>query len=83
MTQLRLVLPGDIVMVTRRTLRRHHLFRPDPADCVVDRGYLVFSGFAPTSTAAQEHAAARSERVVHRSTGVGLLALPYKKDYGV
>ena len=31
MTQPRLVLPGDTVMVTRRTLRRHHLFRPDPA----------------------------------------------------
>ena len=23
--------PGDTVMVTRRTLRRHHLFRPDSA----------------------------------------------------
>jgi hypothetical protein len=31
MTQPRLVLPGSTVMVTRRTLRRHHLFRPDPA----------------------------------------------------
>jgi putative transposase len=31
MTQPRFVLPGDTVMVTRRTLRRHHLFRPDPA----------------------------------------------------
>jgi REP element-mobilizing transposase RayT len=31
MTQPRLLLPGDTVMVTRRTLRRHHLFRPDPA----------------------------------------------------
>jgi len=31
MTQPRLVLAGDTVMVTRRTLRRHHLFRPDPA----------------------------------------------------
>lgn len=31
MTQPRLVLPGDTVMVTRRTLHRHHLFRPDPA----------------------------------------------------
>ncbi len=31
MTQPRLVLPGDTVMVTRRTLRRHHLFRPDAA----------------------------------------------------
>jgi len=31
MTQPRLVLPGDTVMITRRTLRRHHLFRPDPA----------------------------------------------------
>ncbi|MDH3623597.1 MAG: transposase [Myxococcales bacterium] len=31
MTQPRFVLAGDTVMVTRRTLRRHHLFRPDPA----------------------------------------------------
>jgi REP element-mobilizing transposase RayT len=31
MTQPRLVLAGTTVMVTRRTLRRHHLFRPDPA----------------------------------------------------
>ena len=31
MTQPRFVLPGDTVMITRRTLRRHHLFRPDSA----------------------------------------------------
>lgn len=31
MTQPRLVLTGDTIMITRRTLRRHHLFRPDPA----------------------------------------------------
>ena len=31
MTQPRLVVPGATVMVTRRTLRRHHLFRPDAA----------------------------------------------------
>ena len=31
MTQPRFVLPGDTVMITRRTLLRHHLFRPDPA----------------------------------------------------
>jgi REP element-mobilizing transposase RayT len=31
MTQPRLVVPGDTLMITRRTLRRHHLFRPDPA----------------------------------------------------
>jgi putative transposase len=31
MTQPRFVLPGDTLMITRRTLRRHHLFRPDPA----------------------------------------------------
>ena len=31
MTQPRLVLPDSTVMITRRTLRRHHLFRPDPA----------------------------------------------------
>ena len=31
MTQPRYMLAGDTVMVTRRTLRRHHLFRPDPA----------------------------------------------------
>jgi len=31
MTQPRLVLPGDTVMLTRPTLRRHHLFRPDAA----------------------------------------------------
>jgi len=29
MTQPRFVLRGDTVMITRRTLRRHHLFRPD------------------------------------------------------
>jgi REP element-mobilizing transposase RayT len=29
MTQPRLILPGSTVLVTRRTLRRHHLFRPD------------------------------------------------------
>jgi len=31
MTQPRFVLAGDTVMITRRTLRRHHLFRPDSA----------------------------------------------------
>jgi len=31
MTQPRMVLRGATSMVTRRTLRRHHLFRPDPA----------------------------------------------------
>jgi len=31
MTQPRLVVPGSTVMVTRRTLRRYHLFRPDAA----------------------------------------------------
>ena len=31
MTAPRIVLPGDTVMVTRRTLGRRHLFRPDPA----------------------------------------------------
>ena len=31
MTQPRFVLGGDTVMIPRRTLRRHHLFRPDPA----------------------------------------------------
>jgi len=31
MTQPRFVVPGSTVMITRRTLRRHHLFRPDPA----------------------------------------------------
>jgi REP element-mobilizing transposase RayT len=30
MTQPRLILPGSTVLITRRTLRRHHLFRPDP-----------------------------------------------------
>lgn len=30
MTQPRLVLAGSTVMITRRTVRRHHLFRPDP-----------------------------------------------------
>jgi hypothetical protein len=29
MTQPRFVLTGDTVMITRRTVRRHHLFRPD------------------------------------------------------
>lgn len=31
MTQPRLVLAGSTCVVTRRTLRRHHLFRPAPA----------------------------------------------------
>ena len=31
MTQPRLVVPGDTLMITRRTLRRHHLFRSDSA----------------------------------------------------
>ncbi len=31
MTEPRFLLAGDTVMVTRRILRRHHLFRPDPA----------------------------------------------------
>ena len=31
MTQPRFVVPGDTLMITRRTLRRHHLFRPDSA----------------------------------------------------
>ncbi|MCG8556200.1 MAG: transposase, partial [Proteobacteria bacterium] len=30
MTQPRYIVPGMTVMVTRRTLRRTHLFRPDP-----------------------------------------------------
>ena len=51
--------------------RRGPIRCPDPADCVVDRGYLVFSGFAPISTAAREHAAARSERVVTGQRGSG------------
>ena len=52
---------------------------PDTADCVVNRGYLVFNGFTPTSTAAGGHAAARSEGVAYRSTWVGLLLLLYQK----
>jgi REP element-mobilizing transposase RayT len=31
MTQPRYVVPGDTILITRRTLRRHHLFRPDSA----------------------------------------------------
>jgi hypothetical protein len=31
MTQPRFVSSGETIMITRRTLRRHHLFRPDPA----------------------------------------------------
>ena len=31
MTQPRFVFPGDTVLITRRTLHRHHLFRPDSA----------------------------------------------------
>ena len=30
MTQPRYIVPGMTLMVTRRTLRRTHLFRPDP-----------------------------------------------------
>jgi hypothetical protein len=42
---------------------------PDSADCVVDRGTLVFSGFAQASSVARGHAAARSEGVPYRSKG--------------
>ena len=31
MTQPRCILPGSTYLITRRTLRRHHLLRPDPA----------------------------------------------------
>ena len=31
MTQPRFIVPGSTVLITRRTLRRYHLFRPDPA----------------------------------------------------
>lgn len=31
MSAPRVVLPGSTVLITRRTLRRHHLFAPDPA----------------------------------------------------
>lgn len=51
MTQPRRVVPGATSMVTRRTLRRYHLFRPDPAIrqlylyalavCARDYGMLV------------------------------------------
>jgi REP element-mobilizing transposase RayT len=41
MTQPRFVRPGDTVMITRRTLRRHHLFRPDSA---IRRLYLYTLG---------------------------------------
>ena len=30
MTQPRRILPGTTYLITRRTLRRHFLFRPDP-----------------------------------------------------
>lgn len=37
MTQPGFVLRGDTVMITRRTLRRHHLFRPDVYFCPDNR----------------------------------------------
>jgi len=62
MTHPRFVLAGDTVMVTRRTLRRHHLFRPDPAIrqiywyalavCARDFGVLVH---AVTLMSTHEH----------------------------
>ena len=62
MTQPRFVLAGDTVMVTRRTIRRHHLFRPDTAIrqlylyalavCAKDFGILVH---AVTLMSTHEH----------------------------
>jgi hypothetical protein len=53
MTHPRMVLQGDTSMVTRRTLRRHHLFRPDPA---IAQLYLYTLGVCAKEFGIQLHA---------------------------
>jgi len=53
MTQPRMVLRGATSMVTRRTLRRHHLFRPDPA---IAQLYLYTLGVCAKEFGVQLHA---------------------------
>jgi REP element-mobilizing transposase RayT len=53
MTQPRLVLAGSTCMVTRRTLRRHHLFCPDPA---IRQLYLYTLGVCAKERGIQVHA---------------------------
>jgi hypothetical protein len=53
MTQPRMVLQGTTSMVTRRTLRRHHLFRPDPA---IAQLYLYTLGVCAKEFGIQLHA---------------------------
>ena len=53
MTQPRMVLQGATSMVTRRTLRRHHLFRPDPA---IAQLYLYTLGICAKEFGVQLHA---------------------------
>ncbi len=53
MTQPRMVLQGATSMVTRRTLRRHHLFRPDPA---IAQLYLYTLGICAKEFGMQLHA---------------------------
>lgn len=53
MTQPRMVLAGDTVMVTRRTLRRYHLFRPDPA---IAQLYLYTLGVCAAQFGIEIHA---------------------------
>ena len=53
MTQPRMVLRGATSMVTRRTLRRHHLFRPDPA---IAQLYLYTLGICAMEFGVELHA---------------------------
>ena len=53
MTQPRMVLRGATSMVTRRTLRRHHLFRPDPA---IAQLYLYTLGICAKEFGVELHA---------------------------
>ena len=53
MTQPRLVEPGGIYLVTRRTVRRHHLFAPDPR---VRRIFLYALAVAATRNGVLVHA---------------------------
>ncbi|UJR83339.1 Hypothetical protein I5071_54070 [Sandaracinus amylolyticus] len=54
MTQPRLLEPGAIYLVTRRTLRRHHLFAPDPR---IDRIFRYVLAIAAQRTGVRVHAA--------------------------
>ena len=53
-TQPRLIAPGAVYLVTRRALRRHHLFAPDPR---MDRIFRYVLAIAAQRTGVRVHAA--------------------------